>query len=300
MLHTIRELMEKAASSEKRTIAVAAAHDKEVLQAVFAARDQGVADAILTGDPERIAAFAKELGYEQTFEVIPAADDKECAAKAVALVREGRANCLMKGILSTADMMRAVIDKENGIRTGSLLSHVMIYEIPGYDKLLVNTDGGMNTAPNLDQKADILENAAKALKALGYDSINASCVCGAEVVNPKVQATVDAAALVEMKDRWATYNMNVIGPVGFDLAISKEACHHKKFDAPGAGEADIMLVPAYEVGNGIGKALTYFAGAKSAGIIIGARVPIVLVSRADNAETKLASIALGCLIGEMK
>ncbi len=141
-----------------------------------------------------------------------------------------------------------------------------------------------------------MENAAIMLKALGYGKIYAACVCGAEVVNPKIQSTVDARALSEMTDRWRKYDMSVFGPVGLDLAISKEACRHKRYSAEGAGEADILLVPTYEVGNGIGKSMNYFGNGKNAGIIMGAKVPIVLVSRSDSSESKLVSIALGSIV----
>ncbi|MDD4075561.1 MAG: phosphate acyltransferase, partial [Eubacteriales bacterium] len=230
------------------------------------------------------------------FTLRPADNDVECARAAVKAVKDGEADFLMKGLLGTADLMRAVIDKETGLRTDKLISHVMLYEVDSYPKMLALTDGGMNTFPDVTKKADILENAAAVLKALGYASINAACICGAEVVNPKIQSTVDAADLSNMKERWAPYHMNVFGPVALDLAISAASCKHKRYEAPGAGDADILLVPTYEVGNGIGKAMTYFAAGRSAGIIVGAKVPIVLVSRADSADSKLASIALGKLV----
>ena len=154
----------------------------------------------------------------------------------------------------------------------------------------------MNTFPDLEKKADILENAAMCFQALGYETIHAACICGAEQVNPKIQSTVDADALARMTDRWAKYHMNVCGPVALDLAVSPEACRHKHYSAPGAGMADILLVPNYEVGNGIGKAASLFGGAKNAGVILGARVPIVLVSRSDSAYSKLASIAAGSVL----
>jgi phosphate butyryltransferase len=222
--------------------------------------------------------------------------DTESAAVAVALCAEGKADFLMKGILSTADLMRAVFKRDSGLRTGRLTSHCMIYQIPAYNKLLMMTDGGVNTFPDLEKKADILENGAMALRAMGYEKIYASCICGAETINPKVQSTLDAVELSNMKDRWAPYNMTVIGPVALDLAVSKEACRHKRFEAEGAGEADIILVPNYEVGNGIGKATSLFGGSRSAGFIMGARVPIVLVSRSDNADSKMASIAAGSVL----
>ncbi|MBR2894594.1 MAG: phosphate butyryltransferase, partial [Oscillospiraceae bacterium] len=202
---------------------------------------------------------------------------------------------LMKGLLGTATLMRAVLDKEVGLRTGRLISHVMFYEPKGH-KMMALTDGGMNTFPDLEKKAGILENAAIVMKALGYETINAACICGAEVVDPKIPSMLDAQALTEMTDRWTPYHMNVFGPVGLDLAVSKDACHHKHYTAPGGGEADILLVPTYEVGNGLGKAMSLFGEAKNAGIIVGAKVPIVLVSRSDSAETKLASIALGAVV----
>lgn len=297
MIKDVNQLLEMAASADKRKIAVAAAHDSDVIDAVVRASRQGIADAVLVGRGKDIEALLEKEGMKGSFEIVDSESDVDSAAKAVTLAKEGRVNCLMKGLLSTADMMRAVINKETGIRTGRLISHVMFYSVPTYPKVLLNTDGGMNVAPDLEQKAQILENAAQTLVKLGYDHIYASCVCGAETVNPKIQATVDAAALADMKDRWAPYHMDVIGPVGLDLAISPAACRHKRFEAPGCGEADILLVPTYEVGNGIGKAMTYFAGAQSAGIIVGAAVPMVLTSRADTSDTKLASIALGALVG---
>ena len=229
------------------------------------------------------------------YEIIAGDTDADCAAKAVALCAEGKANFLMKGILGTADLMRAVFNKEGGLRTNHLTTHCMFYECDAYDKMLVLTDGGVNTFPDFDKKVEILENAAMVLQALGYETINAACICGAEQVNPKIQSTVDADELSKM-ERWQKYNMNVFGPAALDLAVSKEACNHKHFTAPGAGEADILMVPNYEVGNGIGKALTMFANARNAGIILGAKVPIVLVSRADSADSKLASIALGSVL----
>ncbi len=296
MLNSISAIVEAAVKvPQKRTIAVAAAHDMDVLKAVSMARKAGIADGLLVGDEAKINQILQQLEENPAdYTIIPAPSDPDCAALAVAAVREGKAHFLMKGLLGTADLMRAVIAKETGLRTDRLISHVMLYQVPG-QRMIALSDGGMNTFPDLPKKAEILENAARVLKALGYEAMNAACVCGAEVVNPKVQSTVDAKELSEMTDRWAPYNMQVFGPVGLDLAVSVEACHHKHYSAPGAGEADILLVPTYEVGNGIGKAMSLFAGAENAGIIVGAQVPIVLVSRSDSAETKLASIAMGAV-----
>ncbi len=295
-MKSISEIMQHAAGMGSGKIAVAAAHDDAVIQAVCEARRQGIAQSVLVGDEAKIRAMLAELGEDAAnYEIVAATDDVDCAEKAVACVVEGRAGFLMKGLLGTATLMRAVLNKEHGLRTGRLISHVMLYEPRGH-KMMALTDGGMNTFPDLEKKAGILENAAIVMKALGYESINTACICGAEVVDPKIPSMVDAQALTEMTERWAPYNMNVYGPVGLDLAVSKDACHHKHYTAVGGGEADILLVPTYEVGNGIGKAMSLFGEAKNAGIIVGAKVPIVLVSRSDSAETKLASIALGAVV----
>ena len=297
MINTIQGIVDAAKGGSSGVIAVAAAHDEPVVEAVVAARKEGIAIPILVGHADEIRRMLKNLNEDpDSYEIIAADTDTDSAAKAVALCAEGRANFLMKGILGTADLMRAVFNKECGLRTSHLTTHCMFYEIPALGKMVILTDGGVNTFPDLDKKAEILENAASVLQALGYESINAACICGAEQVNPKVQSTVDADALSKMTDRWSKYNMQVCGPVALDLAVSKEACHHKHYTAPGAGDADILLVPNYEVGNGIGKAASLFGGAKNAGIILGAKAPIVLVSRSDSAESKLASIAAGSVL----
>ena len=295
-MRTIAEIIEAAQGYASGRIAVAAAHDADVLKAVAEAKRSRIAEPILVGHGDAIRSILEELGENPSdYEIIQADTDVDCAQKAVECVSAGKANFLMKGLLNTPDIMRAVLKPEAGLRTGKLISHVMMYEPKGH-RMMGLTDGGMNTFPDLDKKAEILENAARVFKALGYDEINAACICGAEVVNPKIQSTVDAKTLSEMTDRWAPYHMNVYGPVGLDLAVSEAACRHKHYEAKGAGQADILLVPSYETGNGIGKAMSIFGGAMNAGIVVGAKVPIVLVSRADSAEVKLASVALGAVV----
>lgn len=293
---TLETIIERAKGSMRGVVAVAAADDRNVLSAIVEAKRLGVARALLFGDGTKIAETLRELGEDPSDYDIrhDGGDGVALAHLAVASIRTGEANILMKGLINTSDMMRAVIDKETGIRTGDLISHVMFYQ-PPHHKLLALTDGGMITFPDLEKKAGILENAAKTLRSLGYERIYAACVCGSEVVNPKIVATTDAVALSGMTDRWSPYNMSVYGPVGLDMAVSPEACRHKGYNVEGAGEADILLVPTYEVGNGIGKALSLFGGALNAGIVVGAKAPIVLVSRADSAEAKLAAIALSAV-----
>ena len=296
-ISTIADMLREA-PLHGRTVAVAAAHDEDVLTACAEARRARIASFLLVGGRDKIETILRALREDPAdYTILEEPDDAACAARAAREVAEGRAQVLMKGLLSTAVMVKAVLHTE-GLRTGRLLSHVMFYECDSYPRLLALTDGGVNTYPTLEQKADILENCAVLLRRLGYERIHASCVCGAEAVSPKIAATVEADALARMTDRWAPYHMDVIGPVGLDLAVSPAACRHKGYSAPGCGEADILLVPTYEVGNGIGKGMTYFAGARSAGVVLGAKAPIVLCSRADDARTKLSSLALGCLAAE--
>ncbi len=298
MLTTIAQIIEMASDHQGNRIAVAAAHDEDVIKAIISGRNMNIVEPLLIGDEVKIRYILKFLGETpESYQIFPAENDADSAAKAVALVREGRAGILMKGILSTDALMRSVLNSETGIRTGDLISHIMMYETEFYSKLLFLTDGGVNTYPDLEGKAHILENAARVLRALGYDRIHASCVCGSEVVDSKIKSTLDAYDLSRMKNRWEPYGMSVLGPVGLDMALSIEACLHKNYKGEGIGDADILLMPNYEMGNGIGKAFT-LCGAKNAGIVIGAGVPIILVSRSDSALSKLASIALGCVLSK--
>lgn len=297
MLRSLDAIVAAAVEDEAGVLAVAAAHDKAVLEAVVMASRSEIVTPLLVGDEEKIDRILRELGEDpKAYQIVPAHGDLECARVAVQLVTEGKADFLMKGIIGTADLMRAVLSKEANLRTNRLLSHIMLFEAKLYPKMLLMTDGGMNTFPDLVKKVQILENAAHVLQCLGYEHINCSCVCGAETVNPKIQGTVDAAAIAAMKGHWAPYHMDVIGPLSVDLALSREACRHKHYDAPGAGDADILLVTNYEMGNAIYKTALCLGGARAAGMIVGARVPIILVSRSDSAESKLASIALGTVV----
>lgn len=301
MIRNFNELIEAAKNKKKMKLIVAVAQDDDILKAVYEAKKMELVDPILVGDEAQIKDIMSGLGIDsRDYEIINESDVVRAAHKAVELVSLGKGDFLMKGIVQTSDIMRAVLDKKIGLRTRNLISHVMVYEVPAYEKLIYLTDGGMNVAPSLAQKVQILENAVTVCKAMGLEKIYAACLAGAETVNPKIPATVDAKEIADMKEKWDSMGVIVNGPVALDLAISKEACAHKKYTAEGGGNADIMLVPYYEVGNAMGKALTYFANAKSAGVIMGASCPIVLVSRADTSETKLLSIALGSIIAGHK
>lgn len=297
LLNSLDAIAMAAMSEDSGAMAVAAAHDAAVIEAVVTAKRGQIVEPILVGHADEIRRLLANEGEDPAdYEIIPADSPVDCAREAVALVTRGRARFLMKGILGTADLLRAVLAREAGLRTDRLLSHVMLFETSGYRKMLLMSDGGMNTFPDLEKKTQILENAAQVLQKLGYDHINAACVCGAEVVDPKIQSTVDARLISQMTEKWAPYHMDVIGPVSVDLALSPEACAHKHFAAPGAGDADLLLVTNYEMGNAIYKTALCLTGCRAAGLIVGARVPIILVSRSDSAESKLASIALGAVM----
>ena len=298
MINKLDDMLKKLKGDKRVTLSVAAAHDEEVLLAIKSAVEMEIITPILIGEENKIREISKEINFDLSkFKIINKGTIEECAETAVKLVSSGEADFAMKGLLDTSVILKAVLNKEWGLRTDSLLSHVMVYEIPSYDKLLVTTDGGMNIAPDYNQKVKILKNAIEATKPLGLKHIKVACLAAKEKVNSKMQATVDARALQEAGERGEFgKDVTVEGPLAFDLAVSKEAAKVKGFKSKVSGETDIMLMPTIEVGNGIGKALTYFAGAKSAGIIMGAKAPIVLVSRADSHESKLYSIAYGALI----
>jgi len=298
MINKLEDILEQLKGDKKVVLSVAAAHDEEVLLAIQSAVEKDIIVPILIGEENKIREISKKIKFDLNgIKIIQKHTIEECAEAAVKLVSSKEADFVMKGLLDTSVILKAVLNKEWGLRTDSLLSHVMVYEIPAYDKLLVTTDGGMNIAPDYDQKVKILKNAIEATKPLGLEEIKVACLAAKEKVNPKMPATVDAKALQEAGER-GEFGEGVIveGPLAFDLAVSKEAAKIKGFESRVAGKTDIMLMPTIEVGNGIGKTLTYFAGGKSAGIIMGAKAPIVLVSRADSHESKLYSIAYGALI----
>lgn len=298
MIKKLDDIMIKLKNDTKMRLAVAAAEDKEVLHAVFDAKKENIIEPILVGDVEKIKKITEELGISlDDVEVISTSSLEESAKTAVKLVADKKADFVMKGLLDTSILLKSVLDKDYGLRTNSLLSHVMIYEIPAYHKLLILTDGGMNIAPTYEQKEKILMNSIQAARSLELDIVKVACLAAKEKVSPKMEATVDADKLSQA-GKQGIFGENVIveGPLAFDLAVSRESAEVKKFESNVSGDVDILVVPTIEVGNGIGKALTYMANAKSAGIIMGAKAPVVLVSRADSHESKLYSIAYGALV----
>jgi len=298
VIKKLDELMAVAKGQKRMRLAVAAAEDADVLGAVVAAAQQGIVEPILVGDLAAMDAIAEKEGLNLSqFERVASESLEASAAISVQMVSSGKADFLMKGLIDTAILLKAVLNKETGLRTDSLLSHVMVYEVPSYHKLIYLTDGGMNIEPDLEAKAKIIANAVATAKALGTEVVKVACLAAKEKVNPQMPVTVDARALQERGEA-GEFGENVIveGPLALDLAFSKEAAEVKKFKSAISGDTDVLLVPNIEVGNGIGKALTYLAKAESAGVIMGAKAPVVLVSRADSYEAKLYSIALGSVI----
>lgn len=298
MIRSVSDLLNEAKNGKTMNLVVAAAQDADVLYAVCKAAEEKLVNPILVGDESAIKAIADEQSLNlNAYEIIHVEDLTEAARTSVKIVSDGKGDFLMKGLIDTAILLKAVLDREIGLRTDRLLSHVMIYEVPHYHKLLFLTDGGMNIEPTFDEKVKITHNAIDACRAMGVDVVKVAAIAAKEKVNEKMQATVDARKLQDLSESGA-FGEGVIveGPLAMDLAVSSEAARIKNFNSRIAGDTDILMVPTIEVGNGIGKTLTYLAGAESAGIIMGAKVPVVLVSRADSYEAKLNSIALGSVI----
>ena len=270
-----------------REAVVAAAHDEHTLQAVFAARRDGLIRPILVGRRNEIRSIARSLGEELSPEqIVDAQDDLECAARSVALIREGKGDILIKGMLQTGTLLKAVVHRETGIRASQVMSHVAILDVPRYHKLLFITDGGMVVAPNLEQKGHILKNAVDFCRFLGYERPKAAALCAVETVNPAMPETGDALSLKEAGERGEFGPCIVEGPISLDLATDREAALVKGYHSPVAGDADILLVPAIAVGNVLGKALYGLAGGQMAGVVLGAAVPITINSRGATPEEK--------------
>ena len=296
MLKSFDDLLELAVKKGPKKLAVAVAEDKEVLGAVGKAKKMGIADAILVGNKEKIEEVAKEIGLDLSlFEVIDESDSQQACRTAVSLVSSGKADIVMKGIIDTAVIMKQVLDKEIGLRSGKIISHVAVFSVPTYEKIFIVTDAAMNISPDLNQKKEILENAVTFAHSMDIEDPKVAVLCAREKVSPKMEATIHAKELEEMNKNGEITGCTVAGPLALDNAISKEAAIHKGIESPVAGEADILLVPAIEAGNVLYKSLTFFANAKNAGLIIGTKAPIVLTSRSDSEEAKLYSIALGVL-----
>ncbi len=289
-------IMNSAKNLGLSRVAVAAAADKDVLEAVKLAQDEGLVEPILFGDMQEIQRIATESGLKlKESQIIHAPNQAAAANAAVDAVVDGQAHFLMKGLVNSADFLRAVLRSERGLRTGRLLSHIGAFEVKGLSRLLFITDGGINIAPDLAQKKEILQSSLDFLHRIGMNSVNVAVLAANEVPNAKMQAAMDALALTEINQAGEFAGAVVEGPLALDGAISAKSLKQKGIKSKINGEADLFLAPTIEVGNVFAKSLVYFAGATMAGIILGAKVPIVLTSRSDTPRSKLMSLALAAL-----
>lgn len=300
MIKNFKELLELAVKKGPKKLAVACAQDDDALKAIKTAYDMGIVGGYLVGDEAQIRAIAGEIGLDlDGFEIINIVDMAEASLKAVELVSSGKADLVMKGLVDTSIILKAVLNKEVGLRTGNALSHVAIFDVPTYHKILLVTDAAMNIAPDLMTKKQIIENSLFVTRALEIETPNVGIIAAKEKVSEAMIATVDAGELVKMNKDGLINGCHVGGPFALDNAVSKEAAEIKGIKDPMAGDVDVLLCPTIEAGNVLYKALNFLANAQSAGIIVGAKAPVVLTSRADSDDSKLNSIALGVLMASL-
>jgi len=298
MLKNFDEVIERACNYGPKKISVAVSQAEDVMDAVEHARQKGLVNGILVGDKNETIAVCEKLKINpDNYEFIHQKNKTEAARIAVKLVKERKADFLMKGMLGTARILKAVLDKEIGLRTKRLLSHAYVLKLKNYHKLLIITDAAMNIAPNLEQKAQIVQNVIEFCQSLEIKEPKIAALAALELVNPDMQATIDAACLSKMTERGQITGGIVDGPLAFDNAISKKAAIYKGIKSPVSGDIDAVLVPEIESGNIFAKGLVYLADAEPAGVLLGTTAPVVLVSRSDTSISKVRSIALGILMG---
>ncbi|MCD6237942.1 MAG: bifunctional enoyl-CoA hydratase/phosphate acetyltransferase [Thermotogae bacterium] len=296
MIKNFEELSSITRSLGKITLGLVGAEDIEAIKAVKNAKDNGIVDAYLIGKREMLEKNMEILGIKPSeFECIDASTQKEASEIGVKLVSGGKAQMIMKGLVKTSILLKEVLNEEYGLRTGRILSHVVALQIPTLDRLLFLTDGGMIIKPTLEQKVKIINNAVEVARRLGIDKPKVACLAAVEVVNPAIDDTIDCAILAKMNARGQIKGCVVDGPLALDNALSERAAKIKKISSPVAGNADILVVPDITSGNLLGKSVVYFADGVIAGIVVGAKAPIVIVSRADTAKSKYYSLCLGAI-----
>lgn len=279
--------------TERKKVAVVAAEDEHTLEAIFKARKEKIIEPILIGNSKEILAYINTMGESvPNTAVIHVEGSVEAASVAVDMINKQEADFIMKGKIQTADLLRAVVNREKGLRTGRVMSHVAFLELPSYPKLLAVSDGGMVLHPHLDEKKDIIENAVNLMLNMGYTTPKVAVMAAVETVNPKMQETVDALRLKQMNQEGSLKNCLVEGPISYDLAVNKESARIKGYESPVTGDVDLMIVPTIAAGNLLAKGLIYSANGKMAGVIVGAKVPIVLTSRGSSTEEKFLSLVL--------
>lgn len=297
----IDRFLERTSDDGKKTMVVSAADDQEVMTCIGEVLKRGLCNCILVGNKDTISSIAHELGIDvSNCEIVHAVDEMESAGKSVSLVREGKANVLMKGGILTKTLMHAILDKEEGIRGGGILNSVCAIDCPKLDRIVYLSDPGVVTYPTFQQKVDIINNTVSFVRKLGVDIPKVAVVCAVEIINPNMPSTLEAAALALMGQRGQLKNCIVDGPLGLDNALFPEAVKHKKVSSPVdvCGKADIVIMPNAECGNGIMKAVRFMTDSATAGVLLGARVPVVMTSRADSAENKLRSVGLALAASE--
>ena len=283
-------------SAAKRIVAIAAAEDEAVVAAALRAQAEGVAEPIFVGDAAKIRAILDSMtGDSAAFSVVGAAAG-EAGQRAAELVMDGRANILMKGLIETRDFLGPVVRKENGLGGGGIMSHVAFFAAPHYHKLLLVTDGGMVMYPTLADKRHIIDNATKTLRAMGYERPKHAVVCAIETVNPKMNETVEAAELQRLNETGEIRGCTVVGPISYDVAMDKGIARHKGFESRHCGDFDCLIMPNIQAGNILGKCLAVTCRAAMAGIVVGARIPVVMTSRGSGADEKFYSIAMAALV----
>lgn len=293
---TFQALLEKnSGGNTAKRAAVVRAEDEHTLEAVMKAEKDGIVKPILIGDTDKIQALLNSMMVGEQ-EIIHAQDAAQAAQIGVNMVKNGQADFIMKGKLDTKDLLKEVVNKETGIGKGRVMSHMAIHELPWYDKLLVTTDGGMMMYPSLDEKRDIIQNSVDALVAMGYDCPKVAVLAAVEKENPKMPESVEASALKEMCRKGEIKNAIVEGPISFDLAVNKEKATIKEYTGDVCGDADILVVPNITAGNILGKSLLEVEGVKMAGLILGAKVPIVLTSRGASMQEKYLSLLLAAAV----
>ena len=292
-----QRLVERALKEPPAVTAIAHPCDEAALESAVEASRLNLIIPILVGPKDRIRAVADKHGFDiDAFELVDAAHSQDSAAKAVELVRCGRAEILMKGSLHTDELMAAVVARETGLRTSRRISHCFIMDVPGHPDPLIISDAAVNISPTLDDKIDIVQNAIDLAKALQFPEVRVAILSAMETINSKVLSTIEAAALCKMADRGQIVGALLDGPLALDNAISPEAASIKHIVSPVAGRANVLIVPDLEAGNMLAKSLSFLAGADAAGIVLGARVPVILTSRADSQLTRLASCAVASLV----
>lgn len=295
MFQNFDELRKSVKTSVPKTMVVAAAHDEHTLEAVYSAAQVLPMKYRLVGDADKIVNISGKLGVNLDKQaIVECTDYQDCAKKAVELIRENQGNLLMKGILETGTLLKAVLDQETGIRGTGTISHLAMLEVPSYHKLISVTDAGMIPYPTLEQKADIIENAISFYEKMGFTQLKIAALTASEAESKQMPETADAAALKKMNLNNRFGESTIEGPISFDIAISPNAAAIKKYSSEITGDVDVLLVPNIAAGNILCKGLLYWGGAKMAGCVLGAKVPIILVSRGASTEEKLLSIML-CL-----